>query len=244
MVCARQSEREQMTTPESVSQLNDSSRLARTSGLHARWAVAAELTSSVDVLFARRIVEDFAPSRSCQADDRSIQSRNRDQVLAFIDEHHDALHRSCLTGHLTGSAWVVDHTTERGLILHHAKIQRWLQPGGHADGDANLASVALNEATEETGIEGLEVWTAPVDIDIHLFVNAKSSEPDHLHLDVRYLIRAPRGAVFVGNHESEALRWIGDAGLCDPELGLDASTVRLAEAAFALARGDAVRQLG
>jgi len=233
-----------MTTPESVSQLNDSSRSARTSGRHARWAVAAELTSSVDVLVARRIVEDFVPSPSRQADQRSIQSTNRNQVLAFIDEHHDALHRSCLTGHLTGSAWVVDHTAERGLILHHAKIQRWLQPGGHADGNANLAGVALNEATEETGIAGLEVWTAPVDIDIHLFVNAKSAEPDHLHFDVRYLIRAPRGAVVVGNHESEELRWVGDTDLCDPDLGLDASTVRLAEAAFALARGDAVRPLG
>lgn len=233
-----------MTTPESVTQVGEASGSASASGLVARWAVAAELTPSVDVLFARNIVEDFSPPQSSPADHRSVQSANRDQVLAFIDEHHDALHRSCPTGHLTGSAWVVDHNAERGLILHHAKIQRWLQPGGHADGDANLAGVALKEATEETGIEELQVWTAPVDIDIHLFVNRKSAEPDHLHFDVRFLVRAPRGAVFVGNHESEALRWVDDAGLCDPKLGLDASTERLAECAFALARGDAVRQLG
>ncbi|NOX31575.1 MAG: NUDIX hydrolase [Actinobacteria bacterium] len=233
-----------MTTPESVTQLGEASGSAITPGRDARWAVAAELMPSADVWFARRIVEDFSPPHSSPADHRSVQAANRDQVLAFIDEHHDALHRSCLTGHLTGSAWVVDHNAERGLILHHAKIQRWLQPGGHADGDANLAGVALNEATEETGIDGLEVWTAPIDIDIHLFVNRKSAEADHFHFDVRFLVRAPRGAVFVGNHESEALRWVDDAGLCDPELGLDASTVRLAECAFALARGDAVRQLG
>ena len=72
----------------------------------------------------------------------------------FIDAHPDALHRSCLEGHLTGSAAVVDPSTRQVLLLFHAKVQRWLQPGGHADGDGNLARVALREAEEETGIDG------------------------------------------------------------------------------------------
>ena len=103
---------------------------------------------------------------------------------------------------------------------------------------ADLARVALTEASEETGIEGLEVWTVPVDVDIHLFVNRKpgSTEPDHLHLDLRFLVRAPEGAVAVRNHESEALRWITDDELDDPALSLDESTRRLARRGFGLAR--------
>ena len=196
-----------------------------------RWAGFDDLPTSDELALARSMVAAFEPTEE-------LQWRHREDVLTFIDEHDDALHRSCLPGHLTGSAWVVDHRAERGLVLHHAKIQRWVQPGGHADGEADLARVALTEATEETGIDGLQVWTVPVDVDIHLFVNRKpgSTEPDHLHLDLRFLVRAPHGAVAVGNHESEALRWVTDDELDDADLSLDDSTVRLARRGFALAR--------
>lgn len=174
-------------------------------------------------------VESFTPAGPAQAEARR-------QVLEFTSVHGYALHRSCLSGHLTGSTWVVDHRGERGLVLLHAKVGKWLQPGGHADGDGCLAAVALREATEETGIEGLEVWSEPIDIDVHLFVNRKGTEPDHLHLDVRYLVRAPEGAVERGNHESEALRWISPDELASPELALDDSTRRVARHGFALAQ--------
>jgi len=152
----------------------------------------------------------------------------RSAILAFIDEHPDALHRSCTTGHLTGSALVVDPTTRLVLLLFHAKVQRWLQPGGHADGDANLAHVALREAQEETGIVGLRVVTPAIDLDVHVFHNAAATEPDHLHLDVRHLVLAPQGAVAVANHESEALRWIAVEELSS--LDVDPGTIRMAEA--------------
>ena len=133
---------------------------------------------------------------------------NRARILAFLDGHPDALHRSCLDGHLTGSAAVIDPSTRQVLLLLHAKVQRWLQPGGHADGDGNLARVALREALEETGIAGLEVLTPAVDLDVHLFHNAVGVEPDHLHLDVRHLVVAPPGAVATTNHESEGVCWV------------------------------------
>jgi 8-oxo-dGTP pyrophosphatase MutT (NUDIX family) len=186
------------------------------------------LEASADLAVAVDTIAGFEPREHAQVEAQR-------QVLEFAATHPDALHRSCHEGHLTGSTWVVDHTGTRGLVLMHAKVGRWLQPGGHADGDARLAAVALREAGEETGIEGLEVWSRPVDIDVHLFVNRKGTEPDHLHLDVRFLVRAPSGALVRGNHESEGLRWIGADDLDDPELGLDASTRRLARHGFALA---------
>jgi 8-oxo-dGTP pyrophosphatase MutT (NUDIX family) len=152
----------------------------------------------------------------------------RRAILEFLDEHPDALHRSCTTGHLTGSALVVDPPTRLVLLLFHAKVRRWLQPGGHADGDANLAHVALREAEEETGIVGLRVVTPAIDLDIHTFHNAAGSEPDHLHLDVRHLVLAPAGAEAITNHESEALRWVHVADL--PSLGVDPGTLRMAAA--------------
>lgn len=186
---------------------------------------ATLLAPSGDLGEAVATIDDYEPAnpaqRRCKAD-----------VLDFIGLHDDALHRSCGPGHLTASCWVVNHEGNRGLILYHAKIKRWVQPGGHADGDANLAAVALREATEETGIEHLEVWPTPIDIDIHLFVNRAQVEPDHLHHDLRFLVRAPAGARFSGNHESEELRWVELAELNSAELDLDVSTVRLAEAAF------------
>lgn len=182
-----------------------------------------------DLAAATATVRAFAPS------DRT-QAVHRRRLLDFAARHPDALHRSCLAGHLTASAWVVSHDATKGLVLLHRKIGRWLQPGGHADGDGALAGVALREATEETGIDGLEVWTEPVDIDVHLFVNRNRTEPDHLHFDVRFLILAPEGAAASRNHESEALRWIERRQLGEPELALDASTRRLARHGFDLAR--------
>ena len=165
-----------------------------------------------------------------------VQAVHRRRLLGFAARHRDALHRSCAVGHLTASAWVVNHDATKALVLLHRKIGRWLQPGGHADGEGALAAVALREATEETGIDGLEIWPEPVDIDVHLFVNRWRTEHDHLHFDVRFVVRAPRDAAPHANHESEALRWIRPDQVDEPALGLDASTRRLARYGFDLAR--------
>jgi 8-oxo-dGTP pyrophosphatase MutT (NUDIX family) len=154
-------------------------------------------------------------------------------MRAFLEAHPDALFRTCAEGHFTGSALVVDATAGRVLFLFHRKVQRWLQPGGHADGDGNLASVALREATEETGIGGLRIDPEPIDLDIHEFP-ARGAEPAHLHLDARFLVVAPPGAEPAGNHESERLGWFAPGGL--DGLALDAGTHRLVAAGLARAR--------
>jgi len=161
---------------------------------------------------------------------------DRDRILNLLASCPNALSRTCRPGHLTGSALVVDPSDNRILVLFHTKLQRWLQPGGHADGDGDLARVALREAVEETGIDGLRVVEPAVDLDVHI-VDPPAEDP-HEHHDVRFLVVAPPGAVPVGNHESEALRWVDAADLLS--LGADRGLVRLAERA--LARLDALRE--
>jgi len=187
---------------------------------------AGALAAGTDLTQARAAVVGARPGG---ADHEAHRAR----ILAFLDEHPDALHRSCRTGHLTGSAAVIDPSTRRALLLLHAKVGRWLQPGGHADGDANLANVALREATEETGIHDLRVVTPAVDLDVHVFHDRRRRDPDHLHLDVRHLVVAPAATVVRINDESEAARWVGVDELSDPDLALDAGTVRMVRAALA-----------
>ena len=158
---------------------------------------------------------------------------HRDRVLDFFLDHPDAAERTCQAGHLTGSALVVDAAGERTILMLHRKLGRWFQPGGHADGDANLAAVALKEATEETGIDGLRVALPAIDVDVHRV--EPPGEAAHLHLDVRYLVVAPSGALEHANDESLALRWLTEADLDQLEPPVDASTRRLVHRGLALA---------
>ncbi len=168
------------------------------------------------------------------------EKRVRERVIAMVGEFGAAsADRSTAPGHLTGSALVVDAAGERVLLLLHTKLRRWLQPGGHADGDHELAGVALREASEETGIAGLSVLVPAVDIDIHA-VDHGDELGEHLHLDLRFVVVAPPGAVESGNHESLALRWVTQAEL--EELADEPGLVRLSRAgleALALYRASA-----
>jgi 8-oxo-dGTP pyrophosphatase MutT (NUDIX family) len=152
-------------------------------------------------------------------------TEHRDRVLAFLADHHDAAHRSSASGHLTGSALVVDAAGTRTLLMLHRKLGRWFQPGGHADGDTNLAAVALREASEETGVGGLRVVMPAIDVDVHRV--AIPGEVAHLHLDTRFLVLAPPGAREQANDESLDLRWVDRAAVATLAPPVDPSTRRL-----------------
>jgi 8-oxo-dGTP pyrophosphatase MutT (NUDIX family) len=198
---------------------------------HGRSVYSPELlTADADRLAASDRVGD-AWSAIAPVDDPKLREA-RERMRLLLAERPLPLDRTERPGHLTGSALVVHADLERILILFHTKLQIWVQPGGHADGDANLAAVALREATEETGIVGLRVWPIAVDLDIHEVRPPK--EDAHFHHDVRFVVLAPNGAEVAANHESEAQRWVRPIELL--ELGADSGLQRLSTNGLALAR--------
>lgn len=114
--------------------------------------------------------------------------------------------------HFTGSAVVVTPDGAQVLLVLHAKLGRWLQPGGHADAadGGSMANTALREAREETGLEVALHDSAPrpLDVDVHV-IPARKDEPEHRHLDVRYLVVASNPAALAHDPlESHGAQWL------------------------------------
>jgi 8-oxo-dGTP pyrophosphatase MutT (NUDIX family) len=158
---------------------------------------------------------------------QALDTPTVNQFIDFIRENPGCCERTLLSGHLTGSAWLVSNDGRRALLMHHRKLNRWLQPGGHADGNADLAQVALREAEEETGLMNLYVEPEIYDLDRHS-IPTRGDEPEHWHYDFRFVVRATKDEHFVQNEESLALAWFDIQALAtDGEL--DDSIRRMAK---------------
>jgi len=141
------------------------------------------------------------------------------RVSAFVRAHPDCFLRSCLEGHITGSAWILSADHRQALLTHHRKLGRWLQLGGHSDGDSDPRQVALREAREESGLARFRFLPAtddplPLDLDVHP-IPAHGGDPAHLHLDVRFLLVAEAGQPLRASAESKELRWFERERLAD-----------------------------
>jgi len=132
----------------------------------------------------------------------------KEKMLQFLDSYENCFQRSLAIGHFTASAWLESQDGRSALLLHHAKLDIWVQPGGHADGDHDLLAVAIKEAQEESGIFGIvSVSDQIFDIDMHR-IPANSKEAEHDHYDVRFLLKVVTDEQFVQNRESKAMQWI------------------------------------
>ncbi|QEG33279.1 NUDIX hydrolase [Bythopirellula goksoeyrii] len=139
------------------------------------------------------------------------------RIRQLVESSPDCFERTCRPGHVTGSAWVLSQDCKKCLLVHHAKLDRWLQPGGHADGDTAIQEVALKEVREETGLVELELPATdgvlvPLDLDVHLIPARYSPtgeliEDAHEHHDVRFLVIARADQPITVSEESHDLGW-------------------------------------
>ncbi|NDK37587.1 NUDIX domain-containing protein [Pseudoxanthomonas gei] len=153
----------------------------------------------VSPLLAQQLVDYLA---RWPAESGVVQS-----FLELLGDGQDPFQRERLHGHFTSGAWLVSADGQRILMTHHRKLERWLQLGGHADGERNMAVVALKEAQEESGLPGLTVDGGEIfDLDRH-WIPERKDVPGHWHYDVRYVVRAGANEDFVVSEESLELAW-------------------------------------
>lgn len=131
------------------------------------------------------------------------------RAIEFVRQHEKVFERE-LPMHVTGSVWVVSPDREQVLLLHHRKLNQWFQPGGHADGDADILRVALRECAEETGIDIGQIHlidSSIFDVDIHA-IPAMMNAPLHEHIDIRFVVEIDDEMAIPGNDESHDIRWV------------------------------------
>ena len=128
------------------------------------------------------------------------------KMTAFIETHENCFERSLKKGHITGSAWLLNKNGDKALLMHHAKLDIWVQLGGHADGDSDILNVAIKEAQEESGVIEIEPVSPHIfDLDIH-------NVGDHFHYDIRFLLQITSDSCVRQNQESKGFFWASKNG--------------------------------
>jgi 8-oxo-dGTP pyrophosphatase MutT (NUDIX family) len=169
-------------------------------------------------LWLIRQLERYSPSSERLEEVRQLM---RDTLL----NTPDCFERTCVLAHFTASAWVLNERRDHVLLVYHRGLKRWLQPGGHADGQGNLLAVALRELGEETGVHTVRPWPGIFDLDAHE-IPATEKMGAHTHLDVRFAFEIVGEQQLTCSEESIEVRWVKLIEL--ERYDVDASVQRLA----------------
>lgn len=152
------------------------------------------------------------------------EEKDKEQYLKYIDKFDDVLVRDNIFGHFSASAFVLNKERTKMLVVYHIINDGWIYPGGHADGEKDLLSVAVREVEEETGLKAkvldeniYSIQSVPVKGHIKRgkYVSA------HLHFDVLYLMEADDKIPLVyRTDESKGVKWVSfdeatDKTMCD-----------------------------
>lgn len=153
--------------------------------------------------FILNLIQQYQP-------DSTLEQKFREELLSFVHKYDNCFDRDLKPGHVTGSAWLTNRELTHVFMTHHKKLNRWFQPGGHSDGNANTLAVSMTEASEESGIE--DVFIQPLsheifDIDIHS-IPARKDEPEHLHYDIRFILEADMQQPLRISDESHEIAWV------------------------------------
>lgn len=140
------------------------------------------------------------------------EERDKEQFLEFIETFDNVLTRENKIGHFSSSALVVNKERTKMLVVYHIINDGWVYPGGHADGESDLLSVAVREVYEETGLRpnvldnsifGLQSVPIRGHIKKGKYVSA------HLHFDVIYLMEADDSMPLIyKNDEAKGVKWV------------------------------------
>lgn len=179
------------------------------------------MTTREELLAALRLLVPYSPREAAM----------RDRIAGFVARHENCYDRSLLAGHVTGSAWIVDPLRRKTLLTHHAKLHKWLQPGGHADGDSDILRVASREMLEETGLAGVALRGGGIfDVDAH-DIPERKGVPAHVHYDIRFAFEADPAHPLHVSDESHELAWIELDRVAS--LNTDESVLRMVEKTLA-----------
>jgi len=140
----------------------------------------------------------------------SRESEMKDRVVDFMERTGDCFNNFLKEGHVTASAWVFDQEERKVGLVYNKLIDKWLQPGGHSDGNPDTPQEALREAQEEFGAERLELDSENIfDIDVHIIKKDKKRNlGKHYHFDLRFLVLGDSRIPPKGNKESIVVRWV------------------------------------
>ena len=164
----------------------------------------------------REDIEKYSPCNEQEEMDKKL-------ILEFLDKNENAFLRENLTAHMTASAWVLNPKRDKVLMVYHKLYDSWSWTGGHADGDEDLAAVALREVQEETGVKSARLISRDIISLEILTVDGHEKHgkyvPSHLHMNVTYLVEADESETLrICEEENSGVQWF------TPEAALKAST--------------------